>query len=87
MAEIKIRTPEDLDKVFTDILFLLYSINNRISNIEAEIYKMRHPTITTGTGTNPFITPRVTNIDDDTDMTKEIQGIIKAFKNDKKARE
>lgn len=87
MAEVKVRTPEDLDRVFEDIFRLLYEMNYNISNIEAKIHKINWKPITTGTGTNPFITPRVTNIDDDTDMTKEIQGIIKAFKNDKKARE
>lgn len=76
---IDVRTPEDLNKVFEDIFSLLYSINHRISNIEAEIHKMRLPT-TLGPGS-------ITWEDDNNDMTKEIQDIIKAFKNDKKARE
>lgn len=94
MAKVKIRTPEDLDKVFEDIFRILYDMNYKISNIEAEMYKKRPPTITTGISTNPFLPSAVVYgpgskkyIDDDVDMTKEIQDIIKAFKNDKKTRE
>lgn len=56
MAEIEVRTPEDLDRVFTDIFNLLYKMQYEISNIESELRKLNTPTITTA----PYIPPSPT---------------------------
>ena len=47
MAEIEVRTPEDLDKVFTDIFALLNFIGGRLRNIEDEIIRLKSPIIRT----------------------------------------
>lgn len=55
MAEIEVRTPEDLDKVFTDMFRFLQDIYVRLGNIEAEVRRMNTytPTVTT----TPYISP------------------------------
>ena len=91
MAEVKIRTPEDLDAIFTDLFALLYQIHHQVGVLQGQVHNLEKGTVIK---TMPLFTPpppswatKVTSIDDDTGMTKEIQGVIKAFKNDKKARE
>ena len=91
MAGIEVRTPEDLDKVFTDLFALLYQIHHQVGVLQGQVHNLEKGAVIK---TMPVFTPpppswvtKVTSIDDDTDMTKEIQGVIKAFKNDKKARE
>lgn len=45
MAEIEVRTPEDLDKVFTDMFRFLQEISSRIAYIEMELHKLNSPSI------------------------------------------
>lgn len=56
MAAIKIRTPEDLDKVFQDVFYILYEIQHRVSNIEGQLYKhLSMPTTIGPTWSTPTI--------------------------------